>query len=143
VDGLGFYRRLRFLNRIKVHHLVYLPTAGIIDHGLAAGTLCADIRERLANGFEGDFYDAGTARDPQREDVAGFAALYKLLPLIPAPLVDALVQGHRVRLLRRVPAPAMAALQGLAALRSGDLRFAAYLSLYPAKVAAAVAARLR
>ncbi len=142
LDGVGFYRRLRYLNRVKVHYLVYLPTARIIDHGLKAEALPADVRERLADGWESDFYDQKVGSSAERASVAGFAALYKLLPVLPAPLIDWLLRGRHLRMLARIPSPMMAVLQGLAALRSGDLRFLAYLRLYPVKIARAIIDRL-
>jgi hypothetical protein len=177
LDGARYYRELRYLNRIKVHFLVYLPTADIVDHGLAADALPADARERLAEGWESDFYDQHEGRTDEVAEVAGFAALYKLLPALPERLVKWLLgrpsplQGGttggsrsshdrtlppppplkgggsprtaRIRRLGRIPAPLMAVLQGLMATRSGDLRFLAYLSLYPGKVVQAIAARLQ
>jgi hypothetical protein len=44
--------------------------------------------------------------------------------------------------LRHVPSVALAAVQGLMALRSGDLRFAEYLRSYPCKVWRAVRAAM-
>lgn len=141
-EGARQYRRLRYLNRVKVHYLVYLPTAPIVEAGLAAGLLPPDARERLAAGCEGDFYGPSAGDPVQARAAAGFAALYKLLPAIPATLLEPLLAGGRTAVLARIPGPAMAALQGLLALRSGDLRFLAYLGLYPAKVLRAAADRL-
>ena len=142
VDGALQYRRLRYLNRVKVHHLVYLPNAEIVNHGLAAEALPPDVRERLADGWESDFYSQAAGSDEQRASVAAYAALYKLLPVLPDRLVHWLARRGRARYLRLLPSPVMAALQGLMALRSGDLRFLAYLGLYPAKVFRAVIDRL-
>jgi hypothetical protein len=66
--------------------------------------------------------------------VAGYAALYKILPLLPTWLVRWLTKGGRVRYLRRIPSLVLAVLQAMNAWRSGDLRFAAYLEMYPVKV---------
>ena len=134
IDGVERYRRLRYLNRIKVHYLVYLPTAGIVEHGIEAGAVPADVHERLADGWESDFYGPASADAAQRAALAGFAALYKLLPALPGGLLAWLMRGRRLRWLRRIPMPLMALAQGLMALRSRDRRFAAYLRYYPTKV---------
>lgn len=134
IAGALSYRKLRYLNRIKVHFLVYLPGAGIVEEGIRAGDLPADIHELLADGFESDFYDQGTTDEARRQLVAGYAALYKLLPALPPVVGDWLLRKQRVRHLRHIPAPVMATLQGLLALRSGDRRFSAYLRLYPRKI---------
>lgn len=143
LDGVKFYRGLRYLNRVKVHYLVYLPTAGIVEHGLTSGALPENVEQMLADGWASDFYDQSMVSAGQRATVSGLAALYKLLPMVPDGLLRWLLRGDRVRLLGRIPSPMMAMLQGMMALRSGDLRFLAYLSLYPAKVAQAIIARLR
>jgi hypothetical protein len=132
--GAQYYRRLRRLGRIKVHYLVYLPTADIVDHAVAAGDLPPDARQRLAEGLESDFYDQSGGPEEDRSLVAGYAALYKILPMLPAAVVRWLLKRDRVRALRQIPSPLMALLQGANALRCGDLRFLAYLQLYSAKV---------
>jgi len=133
-EGAYWYRRLQHLNRIKVHHLVYLPTAQIVAHARDTGKLPEDVDTRLADGWATDFYDqAGADRDTAAM-TAGYAVLYKLLPGLPGCLFRFLLRRGRVRLLRWLPAPLIALLQGLLALRSRDLRFAAYLRGYPAKV---------
>jgi len=142
LEGALHYRDLRYLNRIKVHFLVYLPAAAVVDHGLAAQVLPPDARERLADGWESDFYDQTTGSEEQRLTVAGFAALYKLLPVVPGGLLRWLMRGDRVKRLGHIPSPIMALLQGLLALRSGDLRFLAYLSVYPARVSRTILAGL-
>ena len=132
------YRKLRCLNRVKVHFLVYLPKADIVDGALALGIVPSDIREKLADGWESDFYDQGMAAGEDDALVSGYAALYKLLPVLPKGLMAWFLKRQRVRLLRRMPKLFMAALQGLMAVRSGDLRFAAYLQSYPRKMLCAV-----
>jgi len=134
VLGVECYRRLRYLGRVKVHFLLYYPTADILDHAVAAGDLLPQARELLAEGHESDFYDQTSGGEDARSLVAGYAALYKILPLLPGRLVQWFLKRDRVRLLGRIPSPLMALLQGLNALRSGDLRFAAYLYMYPVKI---------
>ncbi len=134
IEGARRYRELRYLNRVKVHHLLYLPNADIVEEGIRTGALPADARERLAAGWESDFYDTQTGGEEERKLIAGYAALYKLLPLLPRGLVEWFTRKGRVRWLRRIPSPLMALLQACNALRSGDLRFRAYLSFYPRKV---------
>jgi radical SAM superfamily enzyme YgiQ (UPF0313 family) len=134
VLGARCYGRLRRLGRVKVHYLLYYPTADIVDHAIAAGDLPPHARELLAEGNESDFYVQSAGKEQQRRTVAAFAALYKLLPLLPARLREWLLQGDRVRYLRWIPSPLMVAMQGLNALRCGDLRFFSYLLAYPRKI---------
>jgi len=132
--GAAAYHRLRYLNRIKVHFLVYLPGAEIVADGIRDGRLPPDAEARLQEGWESDFYDQAMAGSEDAAVVAGYAALYKVLPALPRALLRWLLAGRRVRALRRVPSVVMAGLQGLLALRSGDRRFAAYVQTYPRKV---------
>ena len=134
VLGAERYSRLDYLGRVKVHHLVYYPTADIVEHAIAAGDLPADAAESLARGHESDFYDQATGGNEEQKLVAGFAALYKILPLLPRRTARWLAASDRVRWLRWIPSPAMAFLQAVNALRCRDLRFAAYLWIYPRKV---------
>ena len=134
VRGVECYRRLRYLGRVKVHFLVYLPTADIVKHAVADGNLPPDAEQRLAEGLESDFYDQTDGKHEQRKLVAGYAALYKILPMLPVGLVGWLLKGDRVGCLRRIPSALMALLQGMNAVRCGDLRFLAYLHIYPTKV---------
>ncbi|MDP6525910.1 MAG: radical SAM protein [Kiritimatiellia bacterium] len=131
-SGALQYSELPHLNRVKVHHLVYLPGAGIIDRALEAGTVSADIREQLADGIETDFYDAGAAGNPRL--TAAYGDLFKLLPAMPKRILGWFLSGHRVLVLRYVPRLVIALLQGLMALRSRDLRFAEYIRQYPRKI---------
>jgi radical SAM superfamily enzyme YgiQ (UPF0313 family) len=139
VDGAMRYRALRRLNRIKVHYLVYLPTAEIVDRALAAGAVPPDIQTRLEDGWESDFYDAASGGTARGLAAADFAALYKLLPALPEGAVRWLLEGRRARWLGRIPSPLMALAQAMLAARSRDLRFAAYLRIYPVKVMRALA----
>jgi radical SAM superfamily enzyme YgiQ (UPF0313 family) len=134
VLGALCYRKLRYLGRVKVHYLVYHPTADILELAVLRGKLPEDARERIAEGEVGDFYDQASADETTRECVSGFAALYKILPLLPPRMVRWFADARRARHLRWIPAPLMAALQGANAVRCGDLRFAAYLRFYPTKV---------
>jgi hypothetical protein len=132
--GAEYYHGLRYLGRIKVHHLVYFPTADILEHAVAAGDLPADAARQLAEGHESDFYDQSNVREESARIVGGYAALYKILPLLPKRALNWFLKAGRVRWLRWIPSPVMALLQTAQALRSGDLRFAAYLRSYPVKV---------
>ncbi|MFP4476425.1 MAG: B12-binding domain-containing radical SAM protein [Desulfatibacillaceae bacterium] len=132
------YKALSGLNRVKVHHLVYLPKAPIVDTALATGDLSPQDAEAIAGGAVSDFYDQAHARPETADLVAGYAALYKMLSLLPGAAVRGLVESGRVRALAAVPEPAMAALQGVAAARTRDLRFAVYAREYPEKVARSI-----
>ena len=132
--GAESYKQLRRLGRIKVHFLVYYPTADILDRAVAAGELPQDAPQQLADGQESDFYDQTGSGEQARRLVAGYAALYKILPLLPTSTLRWFTRRGRARYLCWIPSMLMALLQALNAARCGDLRFVAYLRVYPMKV---------
>ena len=140
--GAVCYHRLRYLSRVKVHFLVYLPTADIVEHAQAVGDLPPDVHERLEEGMESDFYDQAHAPGVESTILTGYAALYKILPMLPGWLLRWFLRGGRVAGLRRIPSAMMALLQGLNALRCGDLRFLAYLQTYPVKILRSLVRRI-
>ena len=79
-------------------------------HDLDVWAYLRDVLQRLAEGEESDFYGSKEqAEDDSSSDrrrlVAGYAALYKLLPLLPGPVIRWLVARHRARWLRWISAP--------------------------------------
>ncbi len=132
--GADCYGRLKYLGRVKVHFLVYYPTAEIIEHAVAADNLPDDAAETLAEGHQSDFYDQTGASGQERDLAAGYAALYKVLPMLSESQVQWLGKGGHVRRMRHIPSFVMAGLQAANAVRCGDLRFLAYLEMYPVKV---------
>jgi len=143
IEGVHCYSKLRYLNRIKVHHLLYYPTAEIVKHGLADNRLTSGSAERLIEECEGDFYDQQDSNEENKVLVSAYAALYKIFPLMPDSWLRWLVKGDRVKMLRRMPSPVLAFLQLLIAIKNRDLRFRAYLSEYPRKIAVSWRRRAR
>lgn len=133
IQGARMYAGLRHLNRVKVHHLVYLPTAAIVEHGIKTHDLTAEAPARLSEGWEGSFYTQASGDPEKLRLVRSYSALYKLLPGMSPKNVEWWLRGSRIRALGRIPGFLLALLQGCLALRSGDLRFAAYLREYPAR----------
>ena len=132
--GAREYKKLKYLNRIKVHYLVYLPMAPIIEAGIQAGILTMDDAHCLLEGTGSDFYDQQFGDPHTRDLAAGFGALYKMLPFISSGMLDRLLHGNKTTLLGKIPAPLMAGLLAARALQTRDLRFALYLRKYPAQV---------
>ncbi|ACL03853.1 cobalamin B12-binding domain protein [Desulfatibacillum aliphaticivorans] len=134
VLGAREYKKLKYLNRIKVHYLVYLPGAPIVDAGVQAGLLTQKDASALHRGVGSDFYDQQFGDPGNKELAAGFGALYKMLPFIPAPMLERVLEGNKIPLLGKIPAPVMAGVQAARALQTRDLRFALYLRKYPAQL---------
>jgi len=136
IDGAFCYHKLRYLNRVKVHHLLYYPTAEIVSHGIASKKLTIDAQENLVDGYESDFYDQQDNNNEDRILVSAYGTLYKILPIMPDSLLHWFTKRNHIKLLRRIPSPILAILQTLVAVRGKDLRFKAYLCFYPRKVVA-------
>jgi len=138
IAGAREYHALRHLNRIKNHFLLYLPTAEIVAFAKRAGVLPPDVDEALAEGRETDFYGQETGDADQQTTVAAYAALYKVLPVLPKPLLNWCLSNGRAGWLRRVPGPLLLLLQAAIGLRSKDLRFAEYVQSYPKRMGRAL-----
>jgi len=132
--GARQYIGLKYLNRIKVHYLVYLPTADIVEKGVQAGVLDKNMTQQIACGIASDFYDQTFADPANRSLAAGYAALYKILPLLPKTLINSLLKTSHIKALGKIPDTVIAALQTARALQTHDLRFAIYLRRYPAQI---------
>jgi len=143
IDGAFYYHRLRYLNRVKVHHLLYYPTAEIVRYGIADKKLTSDAQKKLVDGCENDFYDQQYDNDEDRMLVSAYGTLYKILPILPVFLLRWFTNGNHIKLLRRIPSPVLVVLQAFVAVRSRDIRFRAYLRAYPRKVVVSFLRSLR
>ncbi|MBN1867098.1 B12-binding domain-containing radical SAM protein [Candidatus Sumerlaeota bacterium] len=133
-DAALAYRKLRYMNRIKVHYLLYLPTAPILEDAISAGDLSTDIHKRLAEGWGSDFYHQDTGGIEHQKSVAGYSTLYKTMPILPGFVFNWFVRrSSRVRLLRFQPSLVTAFWQLIVAIKGRDLRFWAYIRSYPRK----------
>ncbi len=128
------YANLDYLNRVKTHFLVYLPTAPLVEKAKALGTLSPDVDETLSRGVASDFFDQIFTLKQDKRGLAGFSALYKLLPILPRRVLNYFLIKDRARYLSHIPRPFMAFFQIIAAIRGQDKRFAIYLRDYPRRV---------
>ncbi len=137
-----FYKRFRYLNRVKCHNLAYFPKAWIIDMALEAGDLAPDDVRAVEEGLAGGFHHLDYIKDPQKRAWRDqFQALYKLIPLLPGPVMEKIVEGDLYRFLGKIPKTLEIALQVAAHLRTRDYRFYIVLVNYLYKVLAALRGR--
>lgn len=129
------FSRLRRLNRIKCHNLVYYKGLGVTDYALKEGLIAP------AAVAEGDFFSGDRAAPALRAANAAFRKLFKLYGLVGGPGLAFAARAGLWRLFRFVPGALLKPLELLAGLLSGDRRFLFYLRSYPARALAALRRR--
>ncbi len=138
IKGAKRYKTLRCLNRIKVHRLVYLPGAGIIEEGIKCASLPGNFDVISAEGVESDFYEQHKDISKDGASVRDFSVLYKILPLLPERMLTILLRRRLYKVLHLIPSAVTIIAQGIIAFKNRDLRFSIYLRYYPYKIVKAV-----
>ena len=131
VDAARIYADLRYVNRVKVHHLVYFPGAPILEIAKGMGLATDDDRARAEAGEVGDIARAGSIeRADARRHVDDWRNFYKLMPILGGRLAHRCIDRGWNRWFGRLPGLAVIALQLLVAVRGGDRRFWIYIRYY-------------
>lgn len=131
VDSARLYLEGRYLNRVKVHMLVYLPGAPILEIAQKMGL--ADDRDRInaEEGVIGDICRTGSVnREQTLKFIADWKNFYKLFPLLGRRLGRVFVDKGWNRWYGRIPGLGVIALQMLVALKGRDWRFWIYIKYY-------------
>ncbi|OGR42521.1 MAG: hypothetical protein A2X35_11935 [Elusimicrobia bacterium GWA2_61_42] len=122
------FSRLKGLNRIKCHNLVYYKGLGITDYALKEGL--AD--ENALSG--GDFFSGDRSAPAMRPANAAFCRLFKLYGLLGSAVTGFAANSGLWRAFRFIPGPLLKPLELLSGLLRGDRRFLVYLRAYPARI---------
>lgn len=122
------YSKMKYLNRVKCHNLVYMPKMDILKH---AG-------QAVSFDNAGDFFNTAFESKQMKAINESFRKLYKIISLMPENLVSFLIKSGVYRFFRYIPKPVIVFLQVFAGLKKNDLRFNVYLKLYPFKIISAV-----
>ena len=126
-----FYSKLKRLNRIKVHNLTCFPRTAMVDVMRRRGLLSDEAIAATEEGRTGDFFHVDEIRDPGTARVKhAFAMLYKVLPSLPAGVVERVVASEGFRWFGRIPKPLIVAWQTVIGLRHLDYRFWLYVKYY-------------
>jgi radical SAM superfamily enzyme YgiQ (UPF0313 family) len=128
IAAARYYGERKLLNRVKCHNLTYFPGLAIVKTALERGELSDADLVALEEGQIHDFFHEDGIRDLEKQRRKRcFAKLYKLLPLLPKRLLDALLERRRYLWMRFVPGPVVWVGQFLNGMLKRDLRFAIYL----------------
>lgn len=122
------FSRLKRLNRIKCHNLVYYKGFGITDYALKEGWVNEAALSR------GDFFSGDRAAPGMRGADAAFRKLFKLYGLIGGAGLRAAAASGLWRGFRFIPGFLLKPLELAAGLLRGDRRFLVYLRAYPARL---------
>ena len=124
------FSRLKRLNRIKCHNLVYYRGLAITDYAL---------KEGWADGADlsgGDFFSGDRAATGMRAANSAFRKLFKLYGFVGGTGLKLAVAAGMWRGFRFIPGFLLKPLELAAGLLRGDRRFRVYLRAYPAKMLA-------
>ena len=129
LDAARMYAASRQLSRVKCYYLDYFPGTDLVPVALERGYIDADDVAAMEQGQLPYYYaDNRFVRTAlQRRLARDFGALYKLLPLLPAPLRPLLLRPGVYRRLHLLPGPAQLALEVAVALVRGDTALLPYL----------------
>jgi len=122
------FSRLKRLNRIKCHNLVYYKGLKITEYALKEGWVS---EEELGRG---DFFSGDRSVPSMRADNSAFRKLFKVSGLIGGAGLAFAARTGLWRLFRFLPGILVKLLELLAGLLRGDKRFLTYLRTYPARV---------
>jgi len=128
------FSRLKLLNRIKCHNLVYYRGLGIADHALKEGWVSE------AELGRGDFFSGDRSAPALRGVTSAFRTLFKLYGLLGGAGLAFAARSGLWRLFRFLPGFVVKPLELLSGLLHGDLRFYAYLRSYPRRLLGAMRA---
>ena len=128
VDAARIYANATYLNRVKVHMLVYFPGAPILETAQSMGLADEEDFRRAQEGEAGDICRVGSVQWDQTEKrVREWKNFYKLMPLLPSKWAHKFIDRGWNRYFDRLPGPVVMLLQILVAIRGGDRRFWIYI----------------
>jgi len=128
------YARMKYLNRVKCHNLVYLPGLKITEYGNDCGVITDEYISRLSEGVDADFFNTTRETEKMKKVNESFRKLFKVIKLLPEDIIDKKIYG----LFRFIPMFLIYMGQLIQALHSHDLRFKIYLKNYPLKLKTAL-----
>ncbi len=135
IDGLIFYNKLKYLNRIKCHNLTYFPCMKIIETAQAENILDETDIKNIHQGKISTFFHTDFIKNKKLKQVKdGFNKLYKLLPIIPSFLISLIIKFSLYRFFRLIPSPLIILGQLLVAVKGRDYRYIIYLKYYPLRI---------
>lgn len=122
------FSRLKFLNRIKCHNLVYYKGLGVTEYALKEGLVSE------AELGRGDFFSGDRSAPALRPANSAFRKLFKLYGLLGGVGLALAARTGLWRFFRFLPGLLVKPLELLSGLLSGDRRFLFYIETYPSKL---------
>lgn len=128
LEAAARFSRLKRLNRIKCHNLVYYKGLGVTEYALSKGLVDEQALSR------GDFFSGDRAAPAMRGADSAFRKLFKLYGLLGGRALAAAARTGLWRLFRFIPGFLLKPLELLSGVLRGDRRFLIYLKIYPARL---------
>lgn len=123
------YSSLHYLNRVKVHNLIYFPSLPIQHHSLKHCLISEEDVELSKRGIAGDFFHYRAVDKKGREKKA-YTALMRILPILPARFIRHVLFNGRWKKFALMPGILLVLLQILVAIRGRDQRYIIYIRYY-------------
>lgn len=135
IKAVREYSKLKFLNRIKVHNLVYLPRSELLRKAIKHGYCDKKYLDKIENGDEtADFFNSTRENKNVKKMNDSFRKLLKVLPLFSKKGVESIIENRIYKQFRFIPKPLILLCQVIIAIRNNDLRYKFYLHHYPKKI---------
>lgn len=132
INAAIFYKNLSLLNRIKCHNLTYFPKMEIVRKAVGDGLLDEEDLDRISKGkMPADFFHRDSIKHLEQRTMAwDFLTIYRLIPILPRPILNWILKEGRWRGWRRIPMPLKLFGQILVAVRGKDYRYLLYVRYY-------------
>lgn len=129
------YSKLKFLNRVKVHNLVYFPKLPLLDYAFKSGYIGKAYYDMVEKGDEkADFFTSSRELKEMSKINENFRRFFKVISLFPSKLVKFMINKKLYRIFRFIPKIFIIMGQLINAIMKNDLRFKIYLKYYPLKI---------
>lgn len=129
--GIGCFKQLKYLNRIKCFNLAYFPRLPIIEILKRQGALDADDIKKIENGQCGNIMHVDSIKDNHPKRLKqNFQPFYQILPLLPTSFVDFILKRKLYRKFYMIPSFIILSLQLMLGLKNRDYRFRIYIMNY-------------
>jgi len=126
-----FFRKAKFLNRVKCYYLTYYPKLAISKKSRDLNLLNEQNMTDIEMGEAGDWFHRDFFRSKTQKRLnASYSKIYKIYPLLPDFLKDLMLRTKLVRFFYLMPRCMIVVLQLIRGIAVQDYRFLIYIKHY-------------
>jgi len=139
IFALKEYLKLKYLNRVKCHNLVYLPKLPIVDYAIKSGYISKKYIKILETGDEmADFFNTTRESTQIKYINESFRRFFKIIRLFSPEMINFIIKWKLYYIFKYIPKMLIILGQVLIAIKNSDLRFKVYFKSYPLKIRKAI-----